>query len=193
MIGKLLYRYRKVTAGIIGVIIFVFMLPTLTPIMAQTQSSCDEKIKLAEQKFYDGLFDDAIALLNSCLKESSVTKQERARAHELLAKVYLGKDYQEQAESAIRKLLELVPSYTPNPDKDTPTYVALVEKVKSEQAQPKEQPEEQAKQDEKKSWYENTWVIVGAGVAVVGAVVAVLLLTKKEEDKKKPPTPVYPD
>ncbi len=187
MIGKLLYKYRNVAAVIIGVIIFGFFLPTLAPIMAQTQNVCDEKIKQAEQKFYDGLFDDAIALLNNCLKESSVTKQERARAHELLAKVYLGKDYQEQAENAIRKLLELVPTYAPNPDKDTPTYVALVEKIRSQQP---EEPQATDEQKNDKAWYENTWVIVGAGVAVVGAVVAVLLLTK--EEKKQPPT-VYPD
>lgn len=187
MIGKLLYKYRNVTAAIIGVIIFAFILPTLSPIMAQTQSACDEKIKQAEQKFYDGLFDDAITLLNSCLKESSVTKQERARAHELLAKVYLGKDYQEQAENAIRKLLELVPTYTPNPDKDTPTYVALVEKIRSQQP---EEPQATDEQKKDKAWYENTWVIVGAGVAVVGAVVAVILLSKKEE-KKEPPPPSY--
>lgn len=187
MICKLFYKYRNVTAIIIGFIVFAFVLPTLTPIMAQTQNVCDEKIKQAEQKFYDGLFDDAIAILNNCLKESSVTKQERARAHELLAKVYLGKDYQEQAENAIRKLLELVPSYTPNPDKDTPTYVALVEKIRAQQPQEKEEPQATDEQKNDKAWYENTWVIVGASVAVVGAVVAVLLLTKKEE-KKQPPT-----
>ncbi|MDP2208494.1 MAG: hypothetical protein Q8K98_06940 [Bacteroidota bacterium] len=191
MIGKLLYKYRNVTAVIIGVIIFAFVLPTLAPIMAQTQNVCDEKIKQAEQKFYDGLFDDAIALLNSCLKEGGVTKQDRARAHELLAKVYLGKDYQEQAENAIRKLLDLVPSYAPNPDKDTPTYVALVEKVRAQQPHEKEEPQATDEQKNDKAWYENTWVIVGAGVAVVGVVVAVLLLSKKEE-KKQPPT-VYPD
>lgn len=187
MISKLLHKYRNVSAVIIGVIIFAFILPTLSPTMSQTQSGCDEKIKQAEQKFYDGLFDEAITLINNCLKESSITKQERARAHELLAKVYLGKDYQEQAENAIRKLIELVPNYTPNPDKDTPTYVALVEKIKSEQPPEKEQPKEQEKQVESKSWYQNTWVIVGAGVAVVGAVVAVLLLSKKDEKKDEPP------
>ncbi len=189
--SKIFYRYRNVTAVIIGVIIFAFVLPVISPLTAQTQDACDEKIKQAEQKFYDGLFDDAIALLNSCLKESSITKQERARAHELLAKVYLGKDYQEQAENAIRKLIELVPSYTPNPDKDTPTYVALVEKVRSEQTKEGEQPGEQSPKEDGKPWYTNTWVLIGAGVVVVG-VVAILLLTKKDETKEEP-KPVYWD
>lgn len=184
MICKLMYEYRNVTAVIIGVVVFAFLLPSLSPIIAQTQGDCDEKIKQAEQKFYDGLFDDAISILNNCLKEADISKQDRARAHELLAKVYLGKDYQEQAENAIRKLLDLVPTYTPNPDKDTPTYVALVEKIRSQQpAEP--QPVDEQKKD--KAWYENTWVIVGAGVAVVGAVVAVILLTKKEDKKETPP------
>lgn len=187
MISKILYKHRNVTAVIIGVIVFAFILPTLSPIVAQTQGACDEKIKQAEQKFYDGLFDDAVALLNSCLKESSITKQERARAHELLAKVYLGKDYQEQAESAIRKLLELVPSYAPNPDKDTPTYVALVEKVRSEQPKEGEQLAEQSPKEDGKPWYTNTWVLIGAGVVVVG-VVAILLLTKKDDKKEPPPS-----
>lgn len=187
--SKIFYKYRNVTAVIIGVIIFAFVLPVISPITAQTQGACDEKIKQAEQKFYDGLFDDAVALLNGCLKESSITKQERARAHELLAKVYLGKDYQEQAESAIRKLIELVPSYTPNPDKDTPTYVALVEKVRSEQTKESEPPAEQSPKEDGKPWYTNTWVLIGAGVIVVG-VIAILLLTK-EDDKKKDEQPVY--
>jgi phosphotransferase system glucose/maltose/N-acetylglucosamine-specific IIC component len=188
MMGKMLYNYRNISAVIIGVIVFAFILPSLMPVIAQTQGGIDDRLKQAEQKFYDGLFDDSITILNGCLKDSDITKQERARAHELLAKVYLSKDYQEQAQSAIKKLLELVPNYAPNPDKDTPTYVALVEKVKAEQPQQKEQ-QETSDQQESAPWYKNTWVIVGA-VAVVGAVVAVLLLTKKDEKKKAQP-PVY--
>ena len=82
-----------------------------------------------------------------------------------------------------------MPNYAPNPDKDTPTYVALVEKVKAEQPQQKEQPQETADQQASTPWYKNTWVLIGAG-AVVVAVVAILLLSKKDEKKKAQP-PVY--
>jgi hypothetical protein len=189
MMSKMLYNYRNISAVIIGVIVFAFILPSIMPVIAQTQGSIDDRLKQAEQKFYDGLFDDSITILNGCLKESGITKQERARAHELMAKVYLSKDYQEQAQSAIKKLLELVPNYAANPDKDTPTYVALVEKVKAEQPQQKEQPAETLDQQESTPWYKNTWVLIGAG-AIVVAVVAILLLGKKDEKKKAQP-PVY--
>lgn len=179
---------------IIWTLIIALLFQPITGAFAQVKGVCEERLKEAEKKFYDDLFDDAITLLNQCLNEPNIAQQERAKTHELLAKVYLGKDYLDQAENALKKLLELVPTYTPNPERDTPTFVALVDKVKSEQVkvaeQPK-QPEPAEKKEDKGAWYTNTWVLVGAGAAVAGGV-AVLLLTGKKETEKVNPLPGPP-
>ncbi|MDI6766283.1 MAG: hypothetical protein QME52_05615 [Bacteroidota bacterium] len=149
---------------------------------AQTQNVCEERLKDAEKKFYDGFFDEAIDLLNQCLAEKDISTQERAKAHELLAKTYLGKDYIDQAKGAIQKLLELVPTYSANPERDTPTFVDLVQQVKSEKGE--------EKKEEGKPWYKNTWVWIGAGVVVVGIVLIAVLAGGKEEEKPVPETPL---
>jgi tetratricopeptide (TPR) repeat protein len=164
---------------IIWTIIIALLSQPLTGAFAQVKGVCEERLKEAEKKFYDGFFDDAIALLNQCLKEPNIAQQERAKTHELLAKVYLGKDYLDQAESALKKLLELVPTYSANPERDTPTFVALVDKVKAEQ--PKK-PEPVEKKEEKGAWYTNTLVLVGAGVVVAGGAALLLLGGKKDSD-----------
>ncbi|MDI6804340.1 MAG: tetratricopeptide repeat protein [Bacteroidota bacterium] len=173
---------------IIWTIIIALLFQPLTGAFAQVKGVCEERLKEAEKKFYDGFFDEAITLLNQCLKEPNIAQQERAKAHELLAKVYLGKDYLDQAENALKKLLELVPTYSANPERDTPTFVALVDKVKAEQPKP---PEPVEKKEDKGAWYTNTWVLVGAGAAVAGGV-AVLLLTGKKETEKVNPLPGPP-
>lgn len=176
---------------IIWTIIITLLFQPITGAFAQVKGVCEERLKEAEKKFYDGFFDEAITLLNQCLKEPNIAQQERAKAHELLAKVYLGKDYLDQAENALKKLLELVPTYTPNPERDTPTFVALVDKVKAEQpTQEPKKAEPVEKKEDKSPWYTNTWVLVGAGVAVAGGAAVLLLAGKKEAEKVNPlPSP----
>ncbi|MDP2208492.1 MAG: tetratricopeptide repeat protein [Bacteroidota bacterium] len=173
---------------IIWTIIIALLFQPITGAFAQVKGVCEERLKEAEKKFYDGFFDEAITLLNQCLKEPNIAQQERAKTHELLAKVYLGKDYLDQAENALKKLLELVPTYTANPERDTPTFVALVDKVKAEQPQ---EPKPVEKKEDKGAWYTNTWVLVGTGVAVAGGV-ALLLLSGKKEAETVNPLPAPP-
>jgi tetratricopeptide (TPR) repeat protein len=182
---------------IIWTIIIALLFQPVTGVVAQVKGVCEERLKEAEKNFYDGLFDDAITLLNQCLKEPNIAQQERAKTHELLAKVYLGKDYLDQAENALKKLLELVPTYAPNPERDTPTFITLVEKVKSEQPKVAEQskkPEPAEKKEDKGAWYTNTWVLVGAGVAVAGGAALLLLGGKKDTNGGQVnPLPAPPD
>lgn len=191
MFKKCVFYRGGPLAIIIWTIVLTLLFQPLGGVFAQAKGVCEERLKEAEKKFYDGFFDDAIILLNQCLKEPNLAQQERAKTHELLAKVYLGKDYLDQAENALKKLLELVPTYTPNPERDTPTFIALVDKVKAEQpTQEPKKAEPSEKKEDKAPWYTNTWVLVGAGVAVAGGATVLLLSGKKETEQVNPlPSP----
>ncbi len=183
------YKFEKniLFKVIVWLLVPALLVQPISTCFAQTQNVCDQRLKEAEKKFYDGFFDEAVDLLNKCLADKDVTTQERAKVHELLAKTYLGKDYLDQAENAIRKLLELIPTYSANPERDTPTFVELVQKVKSEKGEDKEK-------EEKRPWYKNTWVWIGAGVVIVGVVLIAILAGGKEKEEPKPqPLPDPPD
>lgn len=182
-----MYKWKFKRSGIGAIIVWTLVAAlVIYPIsgaLAQTTRACDEKLKEAEKKFYDGFFDEAIDLLNQCLAEKEISTQERAKAHELFAKTYLGKDYIDQAKSAIQKLLELVPTYSANPERDTPTFVDLVQQVKSEKGE--------EKKEEGRPCYKNTWVWIGVGVVVVG-IVLIAVLSGGEDDEKPKPLPDPP-
>ncbi|MDI6766285.1 MAG: hypothetical protein QME52_05625 [Bacteroidota bacterium] len=183
-----MYKWKFKRSGIGAIIVWtlvvVLMLHPVAGAVAQTKGGCEEILKEAEKKFYDGFFDEAIDLLNQCLVEKEISIQERAKTHELLAKTYLGKDYIDQAKGAIQKLLELVPTYSANPERDTPTFVDLVQQVRSEKGE--------EKKEEGKPWYKSPWVWVAAGVVVIAVVVVVILSSDSEDDKKEPPPSYLP-
>ncbi len=176
--SKLKFKRGGIGAIIAWTLVVVLILHPVAGAVAQIKGGCEENINEAEKKFYDGFFDDAINILNQCLAEKDITIQQKARVHELLAKTYLGKDYLDQAENTIRKLLELVPTYTANPERDTPTFIELVQKVKSEGKK---------EEVEKKAWYKNTWVWIAAGGVVVAVIAVVIISSGNEEDKKETP------
>jgi hypothetical protein len=192
MFNRLYYNRGGPLVIIIWTIVIVLLFQPLSGAFAQVKGVCEERLKEAEKKFYDGLFDEAIVLLNQCLKEPNLAQQERAKTHELLAKVYLGKDYLDQAEAAVKRLLELVPTYAPNPERDTPTFISLVDKVKAEQPIAVEEPKKpepvEKKKEKEGAWYTNTWVLIGGGAVAAGA--AVLLLSGKKESKTEQANPL---
>ena len=82
----------------------------------------------------------------------------------------------------------MVPTYSANPERDTPTFVKLVEKVKAEQtiSAGTQKPESAEKKEDKGPWYTNTWVLIGGGAVVAGGVALLLLSGKKESEKVNP-------
>jgi len=148
--------------------LMILMLPGAPLLAAQQQGGQDfaKKIKEAETKRAYGDFDGSIKLLEESLRSTNFPQELKKPAYELLAQNYLAKSYLEQAKSAIKKLLELVPTYVP--PADDPPFAAEVEKVRVEMGtKPVVEPVVKA---EESAWYESPWVWAGGGVLVVGGV-----------------------
>jgi hypothetical protein len=126
--------------------------------IAQVQSQSEQCLKEAETKYYDGQFDAAIEQLRGCLALKDITEQEQARAHELFAKSYLGKDSIDLAKSSIRDLLSINSEYMPDTTRETAPYVELVKKVKDERGR-------------------NLWIWIAGSVAVIAATIIIGLST----------------
>ena len=106
----------------------------------------------------------------------------------------MSQNLESEAKNAVRKLLELVPDYSPDPSRDKPTFIKLVEEVKQEQLALEAIKEEETPRVEpiprterepedlseiipgEKEGSAKKWLIIG-GVGVVGAVVGFLALS----------------
>jgi len=181
------------------VLIYALILNPALSVVAQ--DACEKQLSDAEQKYYSGRFDEAIETATRCLSSSSITEAEKLRAYKLIGLSYIAKDYLEQARSAVQKLLELVPTYEPDPDQDPPPFTNMVKEIKEKLEQAKKK-QEQAKEQvvakepvvqvppEKKGGGK-TWLYIGGGVAV--GLVAVLAAGKKGGDGGTPPPALLPE
>ena len=177
-------RTNKI-ARLMGVIsyalIFTLILNPFISVVAQDK--CEKELAEAEQKYYAGRFDEAIELAKRCLNNTGLSQAEELRAYKIISLAYIAKDYLEQARGAVQKLLELVPTYEPDPDQDPPPFTNMVkemketieqQKKKEEQAKPPVTPQEPAEQaPPAKKGGGKTWLLIGGGVAA--GLVAVLV------------------
>jgi tetratricopeptide (TPR) repeat protein len=165
----------------------------LTPVLdvisgaAAYQDKCGELLKEAETKYREGLLDETIALVNRCLDEKGLSLEESEDAYKLLGKAYHAKGLLTQSKENLRKLLELIPNWQPNPDLETPSFIRLAEEVIKEMEQQKPQPapvkppqEEPKKEETKpvaaqpKKKSSKTWLFVAGGGLVAGGLVLAL-------------------
>ena len=153
---------------------------------AQAQEKCDTAIPDAEKKYNAGRFDEAISILENCLP-GGFTEKERGKAYRIIALAYVGKDYLEQARKAVKKLLELVPDWEPDPIQDPPQFQRMVEEMKQKmKTQKQEQPPVEEEQIIEipaepqqlltaKKGGSKKFLFIGGGVAVAGALVVALV------------------
>ncbi len=148
---------------------------------AQGQNICEKQLTDAEQRYNTGRFDEAIGLISECLGKPGLSEQEKMKAYRLLGLSYIAKDYLEDARTAVKKLLDMVPNYQSDPVQDPPPFTKMVEEVKEEQQQPNQKPEvkqpaelEKMTKVEKKKGSNTKWYIIGGGVLAAGAVVAII-------------------
>lgn len=97
------------------------------PVAAQ---SCGSALDRADASYQSGDFDDAIGRLTACLDWGSFSPEERRRAYRLVGLSYLGKDREADAREAIARLLEVAPTYQPDPALDPPPFVRMVEEAR---------------------------------------------------------------
>lgn len=170
---------------------------------AQSMNVCEEKLKLAQNKYDTGRFDEVIEIVTECLNNENLSQESKKKAYRLLGLTYVAKDYLAEAKTAVSKLLDIVPNYKPDPEQDPPTYVNIIsEEIKerktiekaniSETIEPNLKEKNQVDTKEEKS--NSIWWYIGGGV--VGVVTIVILALGGsdnggggEEDKNELPGP----
>jgi len=173
-------RFSLRAAGLALLLMSVVFVSSFTN--APAQENCKTQLQQAEKAYDNGRFDETIALLDPCLKRGEFDETDKKYAYRLLSLTYLSKNYVDQAKESIRKLLELVPAFEPDPEQDPPTFTNMVKEMKREirptQPEPApiipDQPESQPKEVKKKGGGAK-WLLIGGGVAVLGAGAAVAL------------------
>ena len=115
-------------------VLLICCLPTAT-VYAQAES-CQATLQQAEQAYNLGDFDETIRLVDTCLDNTSVSEAERQFGFRLKGLSYIGKGLETDARAAVRRLLELVPSFQADPVQDPPTFITLIEEVKQEMGVP---------------------------------------------------------
>jgi hypothetical protein len=135
----------------------------------QAQNTCATLLKDADQKIYDGLFDEALELVDQCLAQPGLADSTKASALRLKALAFDGKNYVAQAKDTIRELLRLAPEYKADQVQDPPSFRELVEQVRTEVPLTPPQP-----QTSKKKGGAMKWLLIGGGAAGAVAIAAVL-------------------
>ena len=97
--------------------------------IAQVDDSCEKMLNEAEVEYNDGLWFEAIKLIEQCLNEPNITEVEKGTAYRLLGLVYIAEELEKEANDAVRNLLILVPNYQIDPDRDPPQLKRIIDDV----------------------------------------------------------------
>lgn len=140
------------------------------------ESDCDKILNQAQNLYYEGRFDESVNLIKSCLTSKELTNNERQRAYKIFSQVELARGNKTEATKIISQILKMDSAYQPTIEQETPTYVQLVDSVRSEMTTvTKVEPIIVESKGISKWWY------YSAGAVVVGST----LLLLGDDDKKK--------
>jgi hypothetical protein len=143
--------------------------------------------------------EEAIASVNRCLSKGEIGLAERERCYLLLGKTHHAQSLLDSARTYLRKLLELIPNWRPDPENDSPSFQTLAEEVIKEheaakQAAPqqevkpavpqKTEPESKALSRGNKKWW---WI--GGGALAAGTAAAFLISRGNENAPAPLPDP----
>jgi tetratricopeptide (TPR) repeat protein len=91
------------------------------------QDNCREKLVSANALYEKGDLNGAIEMVLPCTKSDA--SSEVWQTYKLLAKAYLANNQEEEANKAAVKMLEINPSYEPNPRTDPKDLINLLKKI----------------------------------------------------------------
>jgi hypothetical protein len=141
---------------------------------AAAQDQCAQEMAEAREKYNNGDFSTAIAVLGNCLRKSGLTPTEKKQAYELLALIHVANDDTVQAKRVLQELWKVEPNYNPNLVEEAPalfirlalaTKPNLPTRTTSEQTQPR---------DIRRS---KKWLWISGGTAVIAGVGAIIVLS----------------
>jgi hypothetical protein len=96
---------------------------------AMAQSPCEKELAEAEAQYQLGRFEEAIASVNRCLSKGEIGTAGRERCYLLLGKTHHAKSLLDSARTYLRKLLEVIPNWRPDPENDSPSFQQLAAEV----------------------------------------------------------------
>jgi len=173
-----------------------------TELLAQDQ--CAKELAEAEEKFQRGRLNEVIALVSGCLEKHDRTLAASERAYKLLGKAYHAKGLLENAKENLRKLLELIPNWRPDPESDKPSFQQLAAEVIKE-VEEERQAEKQTIREEPppdtnpmvqtprpKKGNGKKWLWLGGGGAVVAGTAVFLISRGDEKPLRLPDPPALP-
>jgi len=179
---------KSMVSSLIPVLLILqFNLPFAGTLNAGPQDEPPQQLQQAQKFYIKRQFDKTIELVHLYLKNNDPGNQEKLQAYTLLAKTFIAKNKPDTAKELVRKILEIEPEYRPTLEQEKPSYVRLVDSVRSEY-----QPKVAATQS-KKPFFQVNWIWVGSG-ATAAAVVGAMILSKDNNEKsealpKPPPLP----
>lgn len=96
------------------------------------QRNCDDFLTEANTLYSRGSFDETITLIDQCLNTDNLSDIQRRTAFRLKGLSFIGKGLEVDAKNSIKRLLQLVPNYEPDPVLDPPNFVEMIAEVRAE-------------------------------------------------------------
>jgi len=156
------------------------------PVAPAFGQGCASVLDDAKEQYTYGRFEEAIALLSSCVEDQNGDPTVRQEAYRVIGMAYVAMSMEMEAKITIQNLLDLVPGYEPDPENDRPGYVELVRELKRES-----DPNYVALGEEaEKGGGMFKWI--AGGVVAVLAVVLLIGGDPLPEDPNLPDPPVLP-
>ncbi|PEN14773.1 hypothetical protein CRI94_00300 [Longibacter salinarum] len=152
----------------VAVLLFGSVMPSQGQADAAANDQCQTEYERAQERYLSAEFEPAIGLLETCLEEtrSSLADTTKLKMYRLLSFSYLGEGNDEGARTAVVNLLNTKADYEPDPTRDRPDFVQMVQSVREERERLLEQ------NDNDRNWVK--WVAGGVGVITLGVLAAVL-------------------
>jgi len=155
---------------------------------SEQPTTCADRLDEAEEFYYDGEFDKTIQIINQCLQQNTLPRNEQVRSYTILARTYLAKEDTIKTKDNIRIILKLDPSYQPTIEQETPKYINLVAGVRKEQDQLAAAATGIAM---------SPWLWIGAGSAAAVAIIAIVASgggdNNEPENTSLPKPPDFPE
>lgn len=113
------------------ILLFLFIFSSISQNVLGQDENCVNNLKIAQNNFDDGDFDDAITLITNTLKDCDLDKQDKINAYEILILCYLTIDNLKAADDAVSKILDLDPIYKPNKLKNDSRLIKIFGQFKT--------------------------------------------------------------
>jgi hypothetical protein len=188
MIGKMSNCSKRLLRLLLCfLLLYMQLIDEIPKLIAADEQSTKAKLDQAEESYYNGDPRQSIMLVQQCLDDSLLSKDNRMRAHKIQARSYLTLEEFDLAKEAVLLLLELDPAYQPTIEEESPRFISLVNEARAEYARL------QADQAKQKTSIK-PWIWMGAGGVAVTAIIVLVASSSGggENNNTNQPLPAPP-